>query len=191
MTVAKPHTYADEMAALDVLTPETHSARDATHFRRIIAARKALTDAEADLVAAVEAARGAGDSWTVIGAALGMTRQGAFRKFGHAGGGEVVPIKRSAESAVSRVRGRSAPRSHVVAAQAPKGPAAAPAKVAAKATTIKAAAATRKTTKVAKATPTKAARAVPTKQAKATPTKRAGTKTTTKAAANRAPSSQH
>jgi len=88
----KPHTYADEVAALNALSPETHPARDAEPFRRIIAARRALAEAQAELVAAVDAARGAGDSWTVIGAALGTTRQGAFRKFGNSGGTEVVAI---------------------------------------------------------------------------------------------------
>ncbi|MGV1008569.1 MAG: hypothetical protein ACOYBY_08165 [Dermatophilaceae bacterium] len=73
--------YQGEMAALDAVTPATHPARDATGFRRIIAAREALAEAEADLLEAVRAARAAGDSWTVIGAALGQTRQAAHRKF--------------------------------------------------------------------------------------------------------------
>jgi hypothetical protein len=92
MTMPKPHTYADEVAALNALSPETHPARDAETFRRIIAARKALAEAQTELVAAVDAARGAGDSWTVIGAALGTTRQGAFRKFGKSDGAEAVAI---------------------------------------------------------------------------------------------------
>ena len=67
---------------LEQLDPESASARDATHFRRIIAARKGIDDAEAELRAAVAAAREAGDSWTVIGAALDTTRQAAFQRFG-------------------------------------------------------------------------------------------------------------
>ena len=67
---------------LESLDPETTMARDATHFRRIIAARKGVDDAEAELRAAVAAAREAGDSWTVIGAALDITRQAAFQRFG-------------------------------------------------------------------------------------------------------------
>jgi hypothetical protein len=110
MTMPKPHTYADEVAALSALTPETHPARDAEHFRRIIAARKALADAQTELVAAVHAARDAGDSWTVIGAALGTTRQGAFRKFGNSDGAEVVAILQ-----------RRAAKAKATAAKAAKG----------------------------------------------------------------------
>ncbi|MGV0159876.1 hypothetical protein ACRU3B_10610 [Mycobacterium colombiense] len=58
-------------------------ARDAAHFRRIRAAVKATADAEGELRAAVAAARDAGDSWAMIGAALGTSRQGAYRRFGH------------------------------------------------------------------------------------------------------------
>ncbi len=56
--------------------------RDAASFRRIIAARKAIADAEAELRAAVQAARNAGDSWAVIGVALSTTRQNAYQRFG-------------------------------------------------------------------------------------------------------------
>ena len=69
-------------ADLDAIRPDTHPARDAPHFRRIIAARRAVDDAEAELRAAVAAARAAGDSWTVIGAALDTTRQAAYQRFG-------------------------------------------------------------------------------------------------------------
>jgi hypothetical protein len=68
------------MAALDANSARTRPARDATHFRRIVSARKALTTAETDLIIAVRAALEAGDSWTVIGAAMGTSRQG---RFGH------------------------------------------------------------------------------------------------------------
>lgn len=50
--------------ALDTLSPATTTSRDATAFRRIIAARLA------------------GDSWTIIGVALDTTRQAAFQRFG-------------------------------------------------------------------------------------------------------------
>lgn len=65
---------------LDSVAPE--SLRDASHFRRIIAARKGLDAAEQELREAVAAAREAGDSWTVIGAALGTTKQAASQRFG-------------------------------------------------------------------------------------------------------------
>ena len=73
--------HTDE-TGLDQLDPATHPARDAVHFRRIIAARRALADAEDELRAAVAAARAAGDSWTIIGAALETSRQAAQQRFG-------------------------------------------------------------------------------------------------------------
>lgn len=65
---------------LDAVAPE--SLRDASHFRRIIEARKSLDAAESELRDAVAAARDAGDSWTAIGAALGTTKQAASQRFG-------------------------------------------------------------------------------------------------------------
>ncbi|HSL57085.1 MAG TPA: hypothetical protein VK866_04515 [Acidimicrobiales bacterium] len=76
----KHHT--DSASGLDHVDPATHRARDATHFRRIIAARQRIDEAEHELRAAVQAARDAGDSWTVIGAALDTTRQAAYQRFG-------------------------------------------------------------------------------------------------------------
>lgn len=73
-----------ELAALESVTPATHASRDATYFRGIVAARKGVDDAEAALRVAVAQARAAGDSWTVIGAALDTTRQAAFQRFGRA-----------------------------------------------------------------------------------------------------------
>lgn len=71
-----------DSSGLDELDPATHEGRDATHFRRIIAARQQIAEAESELRAAVRAAREAGDSWTVIGAALDTTRQAAYQRFG-------------------------------------------------------------------------------------------------------------
>ena len=65
---------------LDAVAPE--SLRDASHFRRIIEAIKGLDAAEQELQDAVAAARAAGDSWTVIGAALGTTKQAASQRIG-------------------------------------------------------------------------------------------------------------
>lgn len=67
---------------LDALDPATSPGRDARYFRRIVAARRGIEDAEAELRAAVRAARAAGDSWAVIGAALETTRQAAYQRFG-------------------------------------------------------------------------------------------------------------
>ena len=74
-----------ELEALDSITPETNPGRDATHFRRVIAARKGVERAEAALSRAVTDARSDGESWSVIGAALDTTRQAAFQRFGRRG----------------------------------------------------------------------------------------------------------
>lgn len=67
---------------LDQLDVSTHLARDAAHFRRILAARQSLASAEQELHDAVRSARDAGDSWTIIGAALDTTRQAEQQRFG-------------------------------------------------------------------------------------------------------------
>lgn len=64
----KMQTRNDE-TGLDSVAPE--SLRDASHFRRIIEAKNGLEAADRELRDAVAAARAAGDSWTVIGAAMG------------------------------------------------------------------------------------------------------------------------
>jgi hypothetical protein len=74
--------YSAEMTALDQVSPATHRARDATHFRRIVAARKKIEEQQDELRSAVDAARAAGDSWTIIGAALNTTRQAAYQRYG-------------------------------------------------------------------------------------------------------------
>ena len=71
-----------DRTGLDQIDPSTHPARDAASFRRILAARRGLTVAEQELRDAVHAAREAGDSWAVIGAALDITRQAAQQRFG-------------------------------------------------------------------------------------------------------------
>jgi hypothetical protein len=71
-----------ERTGLDELHPADHAARDAAHFRRILAARENLAAAEKELRDAVLAARDAGDSWSIIGAALDTTRQAAQQRFG-------------------------------------------------------------------------------------------------------------
>lgn len=78
MTIHTDH----DLSGLDRISPATHPARDAASFRRIIAAQENLTAAEQKLRDAVRAARDAGDSWTIIGAALGITRQAAQQRFG-------------------------------------------------------------------------------------------------------------
>jgi hypothetical protein len=75
-------TVSKDATGLEDLDPSVTKGRDATHFRRIIAARKQVAAAEQELIDAVVAAREAGDSWTVIGAALDTSRQNAFQRFG-------------------------------------------------------------------------------------------------------------
>lgn len=67
---------------LDELDVPSHPARDAAHFRRILAAREDLAAAKKELRDAVHAAREAGDSWTIIGAALDTIRHAAQQRFG-------------------------------------------------------------------------------------------------------------
>lgn len=71
-----------DAAGVSALDPRKAQARNAAHFRDIIAARKRVAEAEQGLRDAVRAARDAGDSWTVIGAALDTSRQAAFQRFG-------------------------------------------------------------------------------------------------------------
>ncbi|WP_319455139.1 MULTISPECIES: hypothetical protein [unclassified Mycobacterium] len=82
-------TPTDTEAWLDSLDVDPAKARDGRHMRRIAAAAAALGDAmhvagerQAELDAAVAAAREAGDSWAMIGMALGISRQGAYQRFG-------------------------------------------------------------------------------------------------------------
>ena len=77
-----PKTIRSETEALDAISPDTHPGLDGEPWRRILAAREGVTAAENELHNAVDAARAAGYSWTVIGAALGTTRQAAFQRFG-------------------------------------------------------------------------------------------------------------
>lgn len=65
------------------LDPATVTARDAEHFRRIIAAQKGMARADRELHDAVRAAREAGDSWLSIGMALGVSKQAVQKRFGH------------------------------------------------------------------------------------------------------------
>ena len=72
----------DTEAWLDSLEVDPAKARDARHVRRIAAAAKVLADADTELTAAVIEARKAGDSWAMVGTALGVSRQAAFQRFG-------------------------------------------------------------------------------------------------------------
>lgn len=75
-------TYTTDDSGLDQLEINPGELRDATHLRRIVAAKRALEEAQAELRAAVAAARDARDSWTAIGAALDTSKQNAYQRFG-------------------------------------------------------------------------------------------------------------
>lgn len=80
---------------LDSVEPNPADARDASHMRRIIAAAEALEAAQTELRDAVDAAREAGDSWAVIGVALGISRQAAQQRFTNPAGQRVGEGARS------------------------------------------------------------------------------------------------
>ncbi|EUA36214.1 hypothetical protein I549_5921 [Mycobacterium avium subsp. avium 2285 (R)] len=69
-------------AWLAAMKVDPADARDATHFRRIRAAMNGNAP-RAELEAAVGAARAAGDTWAMIGAASGMSAQDAERRWGY------------------------------------------------------------------------------------------------------------
>lgn len=81
MTI-KNDTASEVEQWLDNLNPDPADARDGRHMRRISAANEALDAAQAELRAAVTKAREAGDTWAMIGTALGITRQAAYQRFG-------------------------------------------------------------------------------------------------------------
>ncbi|WP_234791704.1 hypothetical protein [Mycolicibacterium mucogenicum] len=67
---------------LESIDPDRDVARDGTHMRRITAVRKSLEAASVELYEALTAARQAGDSWALIGIALGLSGQAAQQQFG-------------------------------------------------------------------------------------------------------------
>ena len=75
-------TRTKDATGLSQISPATHPGRDAAGFRAIRAAMQQVEDADQALRDAVGLARAAGDSWAVIGAALGTSRQAAYERFG-------------------------------------------------------------------------------------------------------------
>lgn len=105
---AKKDPSADEINAwLDTVEPDRADARDAKHFRRIVAADAAMKNAELELRNAVAEARAAGDTWDMIGMALGVTRQAAYQRFGRIVGEKQHAVVRKAKfTSGSRRRAR-------------------------------------------------------------------------------------
>ena len=71
---------------LDKLDVDPAKARDGRYMRLISAAAQAVEHAQGELRAAVGAAREAGDTWAMIGLALGISRQAAYQRFGQDAG---------------------------------------------------------------------------------------------------------
>jgi hypothetical protein len=88
-------SHEDEVARLDNSDPKDW--RPANHVRAVMDARDEVEAAEARLRKAVTDARDGGDSWVIIGAALGITRQAAQQRFD--------PRKKHSKPGVAR-RGR-------------------------------------------------------------------------------------
>lgn len=83
-THTKPTAAEDANATdkwLDSLDPTQLDFRDASYVRAIVTANETLAAAEENLRKAVAEARAAGDSWTVIGVALGTSKQAAHERF--------------------------------------------------------------------------------------------------------------
>ncbi|WP_211348921.1 hypothetical protein [Nocardioides litoris] len=82
---------------LDQLPPTALVARSTQHHHRIVAAAVEVERAEEELREAVRAAFRAGDSWLVVGHALGISRQAAHQRFG-ASSGPALPCRRPPSS---------------------------------------------------------------------------------------------
>lgn len=81
-TPAKSREAGHEDADDFINSIDPKDMRDGARLRRIAAAAAAIRADEAELQAAVDSARAAGDSWTMIGLVLGFSKQNAQRKFG-------------------------------------------------------------------------------------------------------------
>ncbi|HWL44113.1 MAG TPA: hypothetical protein VNQ73_14320 [Ilumatobacter sp.] len=77
-----PKTQTRDDADDFIASIDPAAMRDARHVCKIAHARRALEAAERDLQTAVDEARAAGDSWTMIGVALRTSKQNAHRKYG-------------------------------------------------------------------------------------------------------------
>jgi hypothetical protein len=110
---AKRDPSAAEIDWLDSIEPETGDVRVAGRMRRITAAAGALDAARAELDAAVAASRATGDTWDVIGIALGVSRQAASQRFGQRGQKQattVAPTKQDPAKKAPQEKQESSPR---------------------------------------------------------------------------------
>ncbi len=73
---------ADAEAMLDSLDPATTPVEDTADLRGIAAAINEVAAAEANLSAAVAAARSQGRSWARIAMVLGVSKQAARQRYG-------------------------------------------------------------------------------------------------------------
>jgi hypothetical protein len=114
MTAKKQMVTDDVEQWLDSLGVDPAEAHDGRHMRRISAAAEALDAAHDELHAAVKAARLAGDTWSMIGTALGTTRQAAFQRFGQTTADDRASGQVAIERDLDRPRG---PRKSVLVAE--------------------------------------------------------------------------
>jgi hypothetical protein len=89
MTMPRSNAELDRLARefeqrADQLDPDTVTVDDVSDLRAVAEAADAVAAAEARLREAVEVAHARGRSWGRIGVALGVTRQAARKRFGHA-----------------------------------------------------------------------------------------------------------
>jgi hypothetical protein len=77
------HPTGEELSApLDSIDVDPGAARDAKRFQRIAAACRAAEAAQDELRAAIRTARATGDTWAMIGDALGISAESAQLQFG-------------------------------------------------------------------------------------------------------------
>lgn len=78
------HARSDEEILADIESDRNEPGRllDSAPLRDLFAAVEARTRAEAEVEARVAEARAAGLSWGLIGSALGISRQGAQKRYG-------------------------------------------------------------------------------------------------------------
>jgi hypothetical protein len=79
------HDALADWVASDEYDPKPDEFLDASPLRRVVAAAEAVERAREFLDAQVRMAHDAGLSWTVIGAALGISRQAARQRFTQTG----------------------------------------------------------------------------------------------------------
>lgn len=85
-TKARPAaSTADDDIEAFITSIDPDTMRDGAELREVSAAKNHAASAVAEVQAAVDRARSKGHSWTMIGIALGTSRQNAHRKYARPG----------------------------------------------------------------------------------------------------------